>query len=403
MNTTANATHSGGLVVSPRPRPSRRRCPRRSRSTRGGDCSYHPSPSHSASYRSPACSAPGPPSRLLKPAASLRGIPTTPWSSSRGSNHSSLRREYVRFPVEGLARGDRNDPVPGSTPFEQPCGGGGLRGDPSAYVAVSALRPRALCAHPGGCRRGPTNPPRAWARDPSGPCRGPCTDETGTAEGAPPRRARSPCPARSRYERLARHDVHRGHSRGPHRGVALGGRPACSPSRRTRAPRGAHPPTPHVGPGSYCVVPGRETAEASKVLPVRGRHREWSVVNAFMTRRRRPERNASLATDRFGLSDLDNAVELRAPLSRARIHGGGLVDSSAMSGFTSTSRASARTSLGGATSAAGSDPRVQAQAGTHRTEAVGERDGRAPRHRQRRHRVALVAEPKTGLKLPGES
>ena len=59
------------------------------------------------------------------------------------------------------------------------------------------------------------------------------------------------------------------------------------------------------------------------------------MVNAFHDAKEKARKKRQiLATDRFGLSDLDNAVELPARHSAARASTAAvLVDSSAMSGF----------------------------------------------------------------------
>ena len=103
------------------------------------------------------------------------------------------------------------------------------------------------------------------------------------------------------------------------------------------------------------------------------------MVNAFHDAKEKARKKRQiLATDRFGLSDLDNAVELPARHSAARASTAAvLVDSSAMSGF--------KEHIQG----------VRADVARRRNERRGiGSDG---------NRVALVTEPMTGLKLPGES
>ena len=293
------ANASGGLVVkvATRPCPSRRRCP---------TIPLHlarrllvpsvPFPLRVVPLARPA-RRPVPASRLLKPAASsVVSLTIALVEFARVEPFVLSVAKDVRFPVEGLAPRRPKRSRSGSTPFEQPCGGGGLRGDPSAYVAVSAFAPVcALCAS-GWMSSWSHQFPRAWARDPSGQCRGPCTgDETGTAEGAPPRRARSPRPARSPIRAPSRTMTSTVVTRA---GRIAGSRlaDACSllsQSSYSCSSRSSSSHVSHVGPGSYCVVPGRETAEASKaVLQCVGAIASGQWSTHFMTRRRRPERNA---------------------------------------------------------------------------------------------------------------
>lgn len=130
------------------------------------------------------------------------------------------------------------------------------------------------------------------------------------------------------------------------------------------------------------------------------------MVNAFHDAKEKARKKRQiLATDRFGLSDLDNAVELPVRHSAARASTAAvLVDSPAMSGFKEHIQG-VRADVARRRNERRGEPPVEFRLRPVPTarrlwaNAMGGRLGIGSDG----NRVALVTEPKTGLKLPGES